>query len=93
MNFYLDGDIYTIRLKQIQKENRIVLVALHRLKELFRRFSDLILWGQSLLKIHTELLNILSIHFHFALSINYLQVNTKLKLNCFKAANMNFTIL
>ena len=65
MKFYLDGDIYTVRLKKIQKEDRIILVALHRLKELFHRFSDLILWGQSLLKIHTELLNILSIHFHF----------------------------
>ena len=29
MKFYLDGDIYTIRLKQIQKENRIILIALH----------------------------------------------------------------
>ena len=29
MKFYLDGDIYTIRLKQIQKENWIILIALH----------------------------------------------------------------
>ena len=51
----------------MQKEDWVVLIDFNRLKELLGRFSHFILGGESLLKIDSELLNILWINFHFDL--------------------------